>query len=412
MMIWLLDTMAAVSLLLLAVLLVRRPMARLFGARWAYALWLLPILRAALPPLPSFGSQIPSALSPPALIPPAGGVSAPLQAAGAGQWLSLIVAVWALGILLFLLWQLLSYRHLVERLKLSRVGGVSLFEGLVVVESDAVEGPLAVGLFDRRIVVPLDFSTRYNAAEQRLALEHEATHHRRGDIWWNVAALVLLAINWFNPLAYLAFRAFRADQELSCDAAVASRASSSERHDYALAMVKSASRPGLIAACPLNHAGQLKRRLKMMKQHRVSRPRTLGGLAAVTLTLLSGLFLSAPTAAQDEAPTRMNFIISRVGDGSSPNRGPIDFEALRAKCGPAAADLHKDYKKDKNGKRQVRVIFCGKDGPVQDPELSAGLAEALAKLPSIRPGGADAEERHKEVTEILQKFLQERKQKQ
>ncbi|HLL58937.1 MAG TPA: M56 family metallopeptidase, partial [Allosphingosinicella sp.] len=176
MMAWLLDTLVAVSLLFLAVLLVRRPVAKLFGAGWAYALWLLPVLRAVLPPLPAFDSPFSSALSPPVLIPPAGEVSA-LQAAaaGSGQWLGLIIGVWALGACMFLAWQLLSYRNLVGRLKESRVGVISLFDNLVVVESDAVQGPLAMGLFDRRILVPLDFSARYSPVEQRLALEHEAT---------------------------------------------------------------------------------------------------------------------------------------------------------------------------------------------------------------------------------------------
>ena len=83
------------------------------------------------------------------------------------------------------------------------------------------QGPLALGVLDRRIVVPGRFLQRYNPGERRLALEHELVHHRRGDIWWNLAALLVLALNWFNPVAWLAFRAFRSDQELACDAAVA-----------------------------------------------------------------------------------------------------------------------------------------------------------------------------------------------
>jgi beta-lactamase regulating signal transducer with metallopeptidase domain len=408
---WLLDTMIAVSLLFAAVLLVRRPMAELFGARWAYALWLLPVVRAALPPIPAFDSPFSSTLSPPVFIPPAGGVSAPLQAAAAGseQWLGVIVAVWALGACMFLAWQLLSYRSLVGRLKDSRVGAISLFDNLVVVESEAVQGPLAMGLFDRRIVVPLDFSTRYSRMEQRLALEHEATHHRRGDIWWNVAALLVLAINWFNPLAYLAFRAFRTDQELSCDAAVTSRASSSERHDYALALVKSASRPGLIAACPLNHAGQLKRRLKMMKQHRASKGRTAGGLAAVALALLSGLFVSAPTAAREEMPTHRLFI-SRA-DGQAAGHMAVDIKALTERCGPEVAKLRQEAKEVSSGKKPIRVIFCGKNGMVGDPELSAGLAEALARARRAGEGSAGAERPHRDVAVAVRTFRQERQER-
>jgi beta-lactamase regulating signal transducer with metallopeptidase domain len=406
---WFLDTMIAVSMLCVAVLMIRRPIARLFGARWAYALWLLPVLRAALPPLPDLGDRISSALSPPAFIPPAGEVSAPLQAAAAGsaQWLGPIIAIWALGAALFIVWQLISYRHFVERLKVARLGTISLFEGLVVMESDAVDGPLAVGLFDRRIVVPLDFLGRYSPAEQRLALEHEATHHRRGDIWWNVAALLLLAINWFNPLAYLAFRAFRADQELSCDAAVASSASSSERHDYALAMVKSISGPRLVAACPLNHKGQLKRRLKMMNQHRASRGRTAGGLATVALALLGGLFLSAPTAAREEAPAKHQFFFSRVDEPAGARRIPVDFKALRAKCGPAAANLEKEAKDIADGKKPIRIIFCGRHGTALSPELAASLTDALAKAGSNGGVPTEAETRHQVAVVALRSLRRE-----
>lgn len=161
--------------------------------------------------------------------------------------------------------------------------------------------------------MPADFSTRYSLEERCLALEHEHVHHRRGDIWWNFAALFVLALNWFNPIAWLSFLAFRADQELACDAAVAARAGARERHDYARALIKSASRPGLIAACPLgpgngitclgslNHADQLKRRLKMMKQHRHSRLRSFGGAAAVLVVAGLGLSLASPGVAQPQA---------------------------------------------------------------------------------------------------------------
>jgi len=173
-----------------------------------------------------------------------------------------------------------------------------------LVESHAVQGPLALGLLDRRIVVPADFETRYSPGERALALDHEAIHHRRGDIWWNHLGLLILAVNWFNPVAWLAFRAFRADQELACDARVTALASSEARHDYACALIKSASRPGLIAACPLNHADQLKRRLKMMKNHEVSRGRMLAGAAAIATLAGLSLALGTPSSAHPHPETQ------------------------------------------------------------------------------------------------------------
>ncbi|HRE35903.1 MAG TPA: M56 family metallopeptidase, partial [Sphingopyxis terrae] len=46
------DTLVTTALLVLAVLLVRKPFARHFGPRLTYALWLVPALRLVLPPLP------------------------------------------------------------------------------------------------------------------------------------------------------------------------------------------------------------------------------------------------------------------------------------------------------------------------------------------------------------------------
>src|SRR3546814_12789858 len=46
------DTMLTTALLVLAVLLIRKPFARHFGARLTYSLWLIPALRLILPPLP------------------------------------------------------------------------------------------------------------------------------------------------------------------------------------------------------------------------------------------------------------------------------------------------------------------------------------------------------------------------
>lgn len=278
---WFFANMAWASAAMLLVLALRRPFARLFGAGPAYALWLVPALRLVLPPLPRLAPDMPSLVPPETLVVFVGDGGAPAPPdGGGGPWLPWLVALWAAGTVAFLVWQWAGYRRFVAELD-STAHPAGSHAGLPLVESEAVDGPLALGLLDRRIVVPADFYRRYDAAERRLALDHEAVHHRRGDLWWNHLGLVILALNWFNPIAWAAFRAFRADQELACDAQVAAAADPEARQAYARALVKSASRPGLIAACSLNHADQLKRRLKMMKTHRISRSRMLAGAAAV-----------------------------------------------------------------------------------------------------------------------------------
>jgi hypothetical protein len=152
----------------------------------------------------------------------------------------------------------------------------------------------------------------------------------------------------------------------------------------------------------------LKRRLKMMKQHRASRGRTVGGLSAVALTLLSGLFLSAPTAAQEKAQSKTRIFINRV-DGSR-SGVPVNFEELRAKCGVDAAQLQKQAEENKKGERKIRVVVCGKDGVVQDPEMSAALAEALGNARGSEVVTMVPSERGEEVLEIIKRVVRERRQ--
>jgi bla regulator protein blaR1 len=317
--------MAWASLAMLLVLALRRPAARWLGAGTAYALWLLVALRLAAPPLPSLAPELALPLEPLILVVP---LDAPAAPESAVSWLAILTALWAVGASLFLAWQWLAYRRFLTELSLG-ARSLGAYRGLPLVESAAVEGPLALGLLDRRIVVPADFAARYSPEERRLALDHEWVHHRRGDLWWNHLGLIVLALNWFNPLAWLAFRAFRADQELACDAAVTASADPAERHDYARALIKSACPIGLIAACPLNHAGQLKRRLKMMKTHRNSRLNRIGGAAAILMLAGASLALGTPGFAQAGAEPKAapeqgepgrerrveHVIIHRDGDG-------------------------------------------------------------------------------------------------
>jgi bla regulator protein BlaR1 len=298
---WLLHSFVAISLLILLVLALRRPVARLFGAGWAYALWLIPAFRLILPPLPLPAQDLPPSAA--VLIPAAADMAAPpLVFAGPGQWVPFLLATWAGGAVIFLILQWLGYRAFLRRLDTARPARPPRYGGIATFVSRMVEGPLALGLIQRRIVIPSDFSRRYSPGERRLAMEHELTHHRHRDIWWNVAAILILAVNWFNPLAWLAYRAFRADQELACDAAVAARATIEERCDYARALVKSATSPRLIAACPINGAGTLKRRLKMLRGHRASPARSAGGAAALTILAVAGATSAGLRSAPEEMP--------------------------------------------------------------------------------------------------------------
>jgi beta-lactamase regulating signal transducer with metallopeptidase domain len=381
---WAAETALALTALCLLVLAIRGPVARGFGAGWAYALWLLPLARLITPPLGLISAELADAVPPMMVVVTGSGeMAASLPPIGGpGQWVPLLLALWAGGAAVFLLWQWQRYRAFLAQVYAeARPGYPGDYRDIPVIESRGVDGPLAVGLAEPRIVVPFDFLSRYRLAEQELALAHEWIHHRRGDLWWNVVALVLLGLNWFNPIAWIAFRAFRADQELACDARVLAGAPETLRHAYGLALVKSASRPGLIAACPLNHSDQLKRRLKMMKSHRASTLRSLAGGLVVAGTFGVGLCLSAPTLAQDakdEPKIERRVILKEVGKGGDLRaRLPDDLREKLRNC-PEAQKLESDISSGEGDKQQrTRIVICNKDGKAPTPEMRERLMAAL-----------------------------------
>ena len=293
---WITETLLASTVLMLVVLAVRQPVALLFGPRIAYALWLLPALRMVMPPLPEVAIRAAPVTLPmqqvfrpdiPLPLPPAA-ATAPVD------WTGPLATIWLAGAVLAFLLAMAGYVRFARRMR-ADARQLTEIDGVPVWATGAVEGPLAYGILRRAIALPADYADQFAPEELALALRHERMHHQRCDLIVNMAALVLRSIHWFNPVAHFAWRAFRADQEMACDAAVI--AASGDRHTYALALWKSAwgrSEGNLPnAACAMNGKGQLKRRLGMINRKVNSRTRTLAGGAAIVTLMGVGLGLTA-----------------------------------------------------------------------------------------------------------------------
>jgi beta-lactamase regulating signal transducer with metallopeptidase domain len=404
---WVLGNFIWASAAMLLVLALRRPVARHLGAGVAYALWLIPALRLIAPPLDWLAALFPADLPslPPLVLFVDAGEAAPLPSHGPGQWVPILLAVWAGGATLFLIIQAGCYRRFLRRLSLS-LRNAGAHRGVPLIESAAVDGPLALGLFHRRIVVPTDFQQRYTPAERALALEHERHHHACGDILANHVALVVLALNWFNPIAWFAFRAFRADQELSCDAAIAAAAPPETRCDYARALVKSASRPGLIAACPLNHADQLKRRLRMLTHHRKDRRRLIAGSGLTVLLIVTSMAFGGPGQAQDKSQTKEEHrermvIIEDHHEGGAGGQAN-DHEVIRRNLSPdVAARVENCSGNDQlinvnegEGNQRTRIMICAHgSGAASAASRAEALQHARERIASSEHMSAETKQR-------------------
>jgi beta-lactamase regulating signal transducer with metallopeptidase domain len=196
----LLLSMAAGLLMLARPLLLRR-----CGARAAYAAWLMVpamLLTPALPqlaPLPApltviWGETLPGAAT---------AALAPVAPSGS----VLVLAAWLGGAVAVLALQAL------RQWRLAQLGPVL----------PAGASPALVGWLRPHVALPVDFELRFTPEERRLILAHEQVHRERGDNAWNLLACALAALHWWNPLAWMAVRRLRADQELACDAVVLTR---------------------------------------------------------------------------------------------------------------------------------------------------------------------------------------------
>jgi bla regulator protein blaR1 len=280
------------------------------------------------------------------------------------DWPALLLGAWAVGAVAFLAIQWARHVRFVGQAVrdgelLTRQGGVD------VIVSAHVPGPMAAGIIRRRILLPADFLIRYSPAERRMALLHEGAHHDRFDLAANLAGLVVLAAHWWNPIAHAAWRAFRADQELACDASVLAGSDGDTRATYGRTVLKSACMATPVAACAMNHKSQLKERFAMMKDRKLGRFGRVLGLFAVTGLAAAGLIATA-SGAQPAPP--------------NPPAPPVPPAAVVAPAPPAppAAPAapkvmvftHKaDGKPGQHGEKIMHTIIM-KDGKVVTDTMS------------------------------------------
>jgi beta-lactamase regulating signal transducer with metallopeptidase domain len=275
----------ALAAAILVVLALRRPVRAWFGARVAYALWLMPPLAALLCFAPPRRVEIALAdLPAPA---PAADFGALIAAAPADgpSFSTILIAVWMAGALLSLI-VLAARQHRFLQALGRLMPRAELGAGVFGAET-AAAGPAVVGVLRPRIVTPADFDTRFDAAERDVVMAHERAHLAQRDPLINAAVALARCCNWFNPFVYLAERALRFDQELSCDAAVLG-AHCGARRRYAGAMLKSHARMlelPLGCAWPSGKFQPMKERITMLKQALPSRARRILGASVVALTI-------------------------------------------------------------------------------------------------------------------------------
>lgn len=364
---------------LVLILMVRKPVLQVFGAVYAYRLWLLPAMWAPLyfidwswvhPEVVRTWAADTAIWAPVNLISPAlewlpenfsGPVpmtldaSADIAATARGiDWQVILAGLWLAGVLILLICQGLTFRLFTGYLNKHAIS-VPEREKQVIAENTAISTrvplytlaglrtPALFGVVKPVLLLPEDFMSEYDSDERHLILSHEAVHLQRRDNLWNLCAWGFKAVFWFNPLAHLAYRYYRADQELSCDALALTHSNAGQRRRYAKTLLESFGEPGTYNQSPLLTAwsslNTIKERTAMIKQYSHCKSHPLLFRASLLSLLLTGAGITALMTDTLSPPTL-------AADATPAASIPVDRAALSATVADAAdriADLIGEY---------------------------------------------------------------------
>ncbi len=254
-----------------------------------------------------------------------------------------------------------------------------------VLEAPAGSMPMTCGLFRPAIFLPADAGA-WDAERRRVVLLHELAHVRRGDAGAHILARLALALHWWNPLAWLAWRESLKERERAADDMVllaGERASAYAGHLLEAARALKSKPPMAWAALAMARRSQLEGRLLAILDPCVPR-NSVARVSALAAALLA-IVTVAPFAAM------------RAQDQPSPQlTSPLDVEyTIRAATDYATLDQaarqfarQKEYgsaQKLLEAALQLREKIAGR----QSAEYVEGLIK-LGHLARLRKQDAEA----------------------
>jgi beta-lactamase regulating signal transducer with metallopeptidase domain len=177
---------------------------------------------------------------------------------------------------------------------------------VLLLQSDHPSLLVTWGLRQPRVILPRS-ARDWPEDRVRIVLGHELAHIRRRDWLMHMAAELLRAAYWFNPLVWIACRRLRLESEKACDDAVLGLGI--EGPEYAthlldLARAFTQSRAAMFPAPAMARPSSLERRVRaMLNTHLVRTPLTRAAGAAIAIALVAITLLLAGLVASAQSTT-------------------------------------------------------------------------------------------------------------
>ena len=226
--------------------------------------------------------------------------------------------IWILGVVIISFWHFYCYKRFIRDIDISTYRDEQL-ESLVynckknlninsfikVRRSYILTTPMIIGILNPIIIFPRNFDCDYKLEP---VIIHELTHYKRKDLLFKIIQLVIVTINWFNPIVYVMNNMFEKWCEISCDEIVAENMSYCKRKEYGETILNIIERnsivPNSLCFYLCNDKRYIKRRLIMMLNiKKDSKFKKIFGIV-----LVSAIFTFSAVASVAATTTNINFI--------------------------------------------------------------------------------------------------------
>jgi len=351
----------------------------------AHLLWLLVLVKLVTPPLLSLPLlpapevlPVVMAAAPvnePVMVVDTAPVAAPIETT------SILLGAWLLGSVIVLLWssaRIIRFHRLLtlasqpaprdmrdRAAKLARQLGLKKTPSIHVTSARVT--PMVWWLGGKvRIFIPADMPRELGPGKMRWILAHELAHVRRGDHYVRWLEWLACVAFWWNPVAWLARRNLRANEEVCCDALVL-RSFEGKPHSYAnslLSAVEFLAAPGLrppAMASEINSGGFLERRFRMIvsKTPIATTPRWLQAVLLVCTACVLPLGVAYAQNPDIGAVTKRLKRSVEAGE-MSPTQARTMLRALKEQA--AKEKKAKTKAKDREAEHYDRLVKSLKEG--------------------------------------------------
>lgn len=166
----------------------------------------------------------------------------------------IISVLWAIGIVIYLSIQLITYFWVVSSIKRKCIKMQDVVwneefykicksknledKKIILMTCSALNQPCTVGILNKTVLIPDYLIDSLNILEINIVLNHELMHITRNDILLKISIVILGSLNWFNPMIWVLRNNLFDWIEIGCDENLVAASDDAYRSLYVNTLIK------------------------------------------------------------------------------------------------------------------------------------------------------------------------------